>query len=96
MYLCGLHIIFRFKFEILACLDTEKFTKSEVYKAIFGLMFHLMKDEANQVNGFTMMVDCTGFEMRHLLFFGIEDMKRMQRFWQVIAFAFSNKAMNMR
>lgn len=66
----------------ISCLDTEKFTKSEVYKAIFGLMFHLMKDEANQVNGFTMMVDCTGFEMRHLLFFGIEDMKRMQRFWQ--------------
>ena len=52
-------------------------------KAVFGVYMWLMLDENTQVNGIIYLMDFTGFEMKQMLFFGLDDMKKMTKMWQV-------------
>ena len=63
-----------------------RFTKSQVMKAVFGVYMWLMLDENTQVNGIIYLMDFTGFEMKQMLFFGLDDMKKMTKMWQVCSY----------
>ena len=65
-------------------IDTSgRFTKGFTVKALFGTLLAMLYDENTQVNGIMFMFDMTGYEMRHIRFFSIEDNKNFAKLWQV-------------
>jgi len=41
------------------------------------------RDENVQVNGFVFIIDMSGFEMKHLLSWSMDDLKKSNDSWQV-------------
>ena len=62
---------------------TGKFSKQVTVKGLAVAALMLLLDENTQVNGVKYLVDVTGFEMGHLTYFGLEDVKNMIRLWTV-------------
>ena len=73
-----------FRFGISGHIDTSgRFTKEFAVKAIFGAFLAMLQDENLQVNGIMYIFDMTGYEMRHMRYFTIEDNKKLVKLWQV-------------
>ena len=53
-------------------LDMRLWTKA----AFLSVMHHLLRDENTSVNGFVYLLDATGLELKHKLFWGLNDIKR--------------------
>ena len=60
-----------------------RFTKDMVVKAFIATDLLMGQDENTQVNGLRFLVDFTGFEMKQMTYFGLDDMRKMTSLWMV-------------
>ena len=60
-------------------LDMRHWTKA----AFLAVMHHLLRDENSSVNGFIYFLDGTGVELKHKLYWGLDDIKRHMHIVQV-------------
>ena len=56
---------------------SKKYNKNDVHAAIIGLSIYQSKCERTAVNGITAFFDLTEFQMKHQLFWKLDDLKRI-------------------
>ena len=68
-----------------------RFTKGLIVKALIATDLMMSLDENTQVNGVRLLVDFTGYEMKQMTFFGLDDMRKMTTLWMVRISSFITK-----
>ena len=67
----------------LARFDPKTSDKRCLFKADYGMIQLLLRDENTNVNGLVFMIDMTGMQMKHQLFWGLEESKMQMHLVQV-------------
>lgn len=63
--------------------DRKLYPVDTVIKTIFAIMATLAWDEMTMVNGVVIMIDSSDLSMKHQLFWGMDNMKKMVTLFQV-------------
>ena len=66
--------------------DNKNYTMNDIWHAIFAMILNILHDENNMVNGINWLMDFTGFEMRHMTYWGVDSIKKSTKVWQVLSY----------
>ena len=64
-------------------LDTSKHTKTLVMRSVFVVNHLMLRQEKTQVNGFILLVDLTGFSLKHQTFWTVDEIRHLMNAVQV-------------
>jgi hypothetical protein len=64
--------------------DDIKLTTEEEVRSVSVVEFQAIRDESTVVNGFVFFMDFTGFSMKHVTRWSMDDSKKWSNIWQVL------------
>ena len=68
---------------VAANFDPKTLDRRHLMKAQMAILHLIMRDENTNVNGVVYLLDMTGLEVKHQLYWTLEDIKRNMHIFQV-------------